>query len=101
MEQRLIQETDDAGNDGRIGQVEDVPVEAPPAAGDVEQHEIGHRPEDQPVDRVAQRPDDEPERHGGQSRVGAGQPDREQDDRTQLDADQDPPASSLSCWNMP
>src|SRR5579871_3024908 len=63
---RFIQESGYPGNNGAVGQVEDVPVEVDRLRRDVEQNEIGHPRVQERVDRIADRPpDNEAERHGG------------------------------------
>src|SRR5512145_2472891 len=39
----LVQEADHAGDDGHVGEVEDVPPEAEARRGEVQEHEIRHR----------------------------------------------------------
>src|SRR5215831_8831109 len=66
--QGFIQQTNDAGNDGGVGEVKDVPAELPSCGGNVKKHEIGDPAISQPVDGIADRPaDDQAERQRGQA----------------------------------
>src|ERR1043165_6618282 len=53
-EEGFIQESDHPRNDSGIRKVKHVPGEIEARRGDVEQHEIRHRPVGQPVDRVTE-----------------------------------------------
>src|SRR5690349_20834922 len=52
---RIVQEADDPGNDGGVGDIEDVP----PPPQRVQRNEINHGAISGPVDGIAQRPADE------------------------------------------
>src|SRR5579863_2798269 len=66
--QRIVQEADHASNNGGVGKVKDVPVEAAAAGFDVKEHKIHDSGPMQAVDGVADRPaNDEAKRHSGEA----------------------------------
>jgi len=95
----FIQEPDHPGNDGDIGQIEDIPDEIDRFRRDVEQDEIGDRPIKNAVDRVPDRPaDDQPKRKGGELEFRAGKPDPQDNNRSGLEG-QENSACSRSVRN--
>src|ERR1041385_7785189 len=72
----FIQESRHPGNDGGIRQIEYVPDEIERFRGDMEKHEIGHRPISDPIDGVSERsPDDQAKGEGRQPEFRPGEPD--------------------------
>src|SRR5215467_9614978 len=85
-DQGLVKEPDHPGDDGHVGEVEDVPVVPAPPDLQVEQGEIHHPRPMQPIGGVADRPaDDEAERERGEPRGGPGEPNPQQRDRDRLE----------------
>src|SRR6476646_2443073 len=77
--QRLIQQANNPGNDGYIGQVKNIPIELPIRRRNVEKDEIGDPSIGQTVYGVAKgSADDQAQREGGEPVFGARKPDPEQ-----------------------
>src|SRR6516164_6708356 len=75
----LEQQPDHPGDDGHVGKVKNVPIEAEARGIDVKQHEIDDRPVGEAVDGVPDRPpDDEAEAQRGESRGRPRQPNPQQ-----------------------
>src|ERR1700730_1922416 len=78
-DEALEQQPDHPGDDGHVGKVKNVPIEAEACGIDVKQHEIDHRPVGEAVDGVPDRPaDDEAEAERGESRGRPRQPNPQQ-----------------------
>src|SRR5713101_3810922 len=75
----LEQQPDHPRDDGHVGKVKNVPIEAEACGIDVKQHEIDDRPVGKAVDGVPNRPaDDEAEAERGESRGRPRQPNPQQ-----------------------
>src|SRR5262249_34459988 len=82
---------DDPGNDGHVGKVKNVPIEAEACGIDVKQHEIHHPTIGDAVDGVADRPaDDEAEAQRGEPRGRARQANPQQNHGDRLECQQNP-----------
>ena len=87
----FIQQADNPGNDGDIGEVKNVPVKAPIRRGNVEKDEIGNPAIGQAVDGIANcTADNQAEGERDQPVLRAGKPEHEQQDRNCLEAQQNP-----------
>src|SRR5262249_17965694 len=90
-DQGLEQQPDHAGDDGHVGKVKNVPIEAETRRRDVKQHEIGDCSVGKAVDGVADRPaDNEAEAQRGEARGRPRQPNPQQNHRDRLERQERP-----------
>src|SRR5262245_35553071 len=89
--QGVIQQPNNPGNDGHIGEVKNIPIEVPIGRGNVKKDEIGDPTIGQPIDCVAHRPThNQTEREGRESVFGVRQPDPKQQHGNRLERKQNP-----------
>src|SRR5262245_10966256 len=86
-----IQQANNPGNDGHVGQVKNIPNEVPIRPGNVKKHEIGDPTISQSIYGIADRPThNQTESEGRESVFGVRQPDPKQQDGNCLECKQNP-----------
>jgi len=97
-EHRFIQKSYDPRNDGRVGDVEDVPFETKGVEGE----EVGNRAINDAVDGVADgATDNETDASGGKRRGYSGEPDDKRHRRGKSEEDEGPAAELASLLQEP
>src|SRR5262245_40347133 len=89
--QGVIQQPNNPGNDGHIGEVKNIPIEVPIRRGHVKKDEIGDTTISQSIDGIADSPTNNQNDGGRREPVcGVRQPDQKQQDGNRLECEQNP-----------